>query len=268
MHRAVARDQPGKIPGEELMRTPLVAGNWKMHGSRAENARLVGELLDGLEGLETTEVLICPPFVYLRETKRLIKDSELELGAQSVCAEDAGAYTGEISAAMLKDVGCRYVIVGHSERRSLYHETDALVARKFVAAHRHGLIPILCVGETLEEREKGATEEVIARQLNAVLGVSGVEDFAEAVVAYEPVWAIGTGRTASPEQAQEVHGFIRKMISAEDARIAGAIRILYGGSVKAGNALELFSMPDVDGGLIGGASLKGDEFIKICQAAS
>ena len=250
------------------MRKLLVAGNWKMHGSRAQNAALSSELIESLDDQQAADVLICPPFVYLWELVRAAKDSSVAIGAQNVSAESAGAYTGEISAGMLVDVGCRYVIVGHSERRALYREDDSLVARKFVAAHREGLIPILCLGETLEERENGATEEVVARQLKAVLSVAGVADFTSAVVAYEPVWAIGTGKTATPEQAQETHKFIRGMISAEDANIGDSVRILYGGSVKAANANELFSMPDVDGGLVGGASLKADEFLKICRAGA
>ena len=249
------------------MRKPLVAGNWKMHGTRAENADLVRTLLDQLPPDARAEVLVCPPFVYLWETGRLLKDSDVALGAQSVCAEAQGAFTGEVSGAMLRDVGCRYVLVGHSERRQLYGETDALVARKFMAAQAQGLIPVLCVGETLEEREADRTGEVVARQLEAVLSVSGVASFAKAVIAYEPVWAIGTGRTASPEQAQEVHAMIRAKVAELDATIGGLVRILYGGSVKASNAQELFAMPDIDGGLVGGASLKADEFARICAAA-
>jgi triosephosphate isomerase len=213
------------------------------------------------------EVLVCPPFVYLWETGRLLKDSEVALGAQSVCAESLGAFTGEVSGAMLRDVGCRYVLVGHSERRQLYGESDSLVARKFMAAQTQGLVPVLCVGETLEEREGGRTTEVVARQLEAVLSVSGVGSLASAVIAYEPVWAIGTGRTASPEQAQEVHAMIRGKVAALDATIASSVRILYGGSVKASNARELFAMADIDGGLVGGASLKAEEFAQICAAA-
>jgi triosephosphate isomerase len=189
------------------------------------------------------------------------------LGAQSVCAEQVGAFTGEASAAMLKDVGCKYVIVGHSERRAIYKEDDALVARKFLAAQSQGLIPILCVGETLEERERGQTMQVVSRQLTAVLDLAGVAALRAAVIAYEPVWAIGTGKNATPQQAQEVHAHIRTAVAARDAKIAADVRILYGGSVKAANARELFAMPDVDGGLVGGASLKADEFLKICAAA-
>ena len=249
------------------MRQPLVAGNWKMHGSRAGNASLVGTLLDLIRPQSRAEVLVCPPFVYLWETGRLLKDTDVQLGAQSVCAEPTGAFTGEVSAAMLKDVGCRYTLVGHSERRQVYGEADALVARKFVAAQAQGLVPVLCVGETLEEREGGQTAQVVARQLDAVLAVTGVAAFGRAVVAYEPVWAIGTGRNASPEQAQDVHAMIRGRVAALDATIAASIRILYGGSVTASNARELFAMPDIDGGLVGGASLKADEFARICAAA-
>ena len=249
------------------MRRPFVAGNWKMHGTRAENAVLVEGLLLGLPAQPSTDIAVCPPFVYLWEVARLVKDSSITVGAQSVCAEPVGAFTGEASATMLKDIGCRYVIVGHSERRGIFKETDALVARKFLAAHSHDLTPILCVGETLEERERGQTTEVVSRQLRAVLDVAGIAAMSNAVVAYEPVWAIGTGKNASPEQAQEVHAHIRAEVAARDAKIAAALRVLYGGSVKATNAREIFAMPDVDGGLIGGASLKADEFLKICAAA-
>ena len=251
------------------MRRPLVAGNWKMHGSRADNAVLVEQLVQGADAAGSAEILVCPPFVYLYEVARQLKDTVVAVGGQSLCAEPAsGAFTGEVSAPMLKDVGCTYVIVGHSERRALYREDDALVARKFRAAQSGGLTPILCVGETLDEREAGATEAVVGRQLEAVLAVADVAAFANAVVAYEPVWAIGTGKVASPEQAQAVHCFIRGRIAARDARIGGQLRLLYGGSVKAANAAELFAMPDVDGGLIGGASLKGEEFLNICAAAT
>ena len=249
------------------MRRPIVAGNWKMHGSRAENARLIEELLAGCAPQPAALCVICPPFVYLQEAARLLRDSALSLGAQDVSADAQGAFTGEVSAAMLKDVGCEYVIVGHSERRLLYREADQLVARKFGAAHAKGLVPILCVGEQLADRDAGRTQDVVARQLDVVLELCGAGALEQAVVAYEPVWAIGTGRTATPEQAQDVHAFIRARIAARDARIAAATRILYGGSVKAGNAAELFAMPDVDGGLIGGASLKADEFLTILAAA-
>jgi triosephosphate isomerase len=249
------------------MRQPLVAGNWKMHGLRAENATLVRGLVDQLRPEMNAEVMICPPFPYLLETARLVKDTDITVGAQSVCAEAVGAFTGEVSAAMLKDVGCRYVLVGHSERRQIYGEGDALVARKFVAAQSRKLVPVLCVGETLDEREGNQTLAVVSRQIDAVLTVAGVRALGAAVIAYEPVWAIGTGRNASPDQAQEVHAMIRAKVAALDATIGGSVRILYGGSVKASNARDLFAMPDIDGGLVGGASLKADEFAQICAAA-
>jgi triosephosphate isomerase len=249
------------------MRRPIVVGNWKMHGSRAENTALVEHLIQGLDGRQAAEVIVCPPHVYLQEVVRQTKDTLLHVGAQNVATEPSGAHTGEVSAAMLKDVGCRYVIVAHSERRTLYREDDAMVARKFRAVLSHGLTPILCVGETLDERENGTTEAVIARQIESVVAVAGIDTLAHAVIAYEPVWAIGTGKNATPDEAQAVHRFIRDRIASRDGNIAAGLRILYGGSVKAGNAAELFAMPDVDGGLVGGASLKGDEFMDICAAA-
>ena len=250
------------------MRRPMVAGNWKMNGSRAVNTALLTELQLRWKEEWPVDVAVFPPFVYLAETARAVKDGTIALGAQDVCAESAGAFTGEVSAAMLKDVGCTHVIIGHSERRHWYHEDDALVARKTMAALGAGLVPVLCLGETLDEREAGRTETVIARQLDAVLAMSGVGRFAAVILAYEPVWAIGTGRTATPDQAQAVHHFLRSRIAAQDATIGGQVRILYGGSVKAGNARDLFSMPDVDGGLVGGASLSADEFYEICAAAA
>jgi len=248
-------------------RRPLVAGNWKMNGSRADAVRLVGELIARGVGSGAAEVIVCPPFVHLAEVRHQLDGSRIGLGAQDVCAEESGAHTGEVSASMLTDAGCRYVIVGHSERRALYGEGDGLVARKFLAAGRHSLVPVLCVGESLAERERDATQAVILRQLDAALEAAGVPAFASAVVAYEPVWAIGTGLTATPAQAQEVHALIRGRIAEIDATIAASLRVLYGGSVKAANAAELFAMPDVDGGLIGGASLKAEEFASICAAA-
>ncbi|MDB6089375.1 MAG: Triosephosphate isomerase [Gammaproteobacteria bacterium] len=239
-----------------------------MHGSRVENARLIDELVAGYPATAGADCVVCPPFVYLQEVGRMLRDTAIGLGGQDVCADTQGAFTGEVSAAMLKDVGCEYVLVGHSERRLLYRESDQQVARKFAAAHAKALIPVLCVGEQLSDREAGRTEEVIGRQLDVVLELCGPETLGHGVVAYEPVWAIGTGRVAAPEQAQEVHAFIRARIAARDARIAADTRILYGGSVKAGNAAELFAMPDVDGGLIGGASLKADEFLAILEQAN
>jgi len=247
------------------MRRKLVAGNWKMHGSRQENTALVEAIL-GAPTHASVEYLICPPFVYLAEIARQLRGSAVRLGAQNVSAEAQGAYTGEVSAAMLRDVGCDFVIVGHSERRALYDEDDMIVARKFAAAQSRQLTPILCVGEQLSEREGGLTHAVVARQLDAVVELTGIASFDRAVIAYEPVWAIGTGRTASPEQAQEVHAFIRERLGRRDAKIAAGLQILYGGSVKKGNVRELFAQPDVDGGLIGGASLKAEEFLS-CMAA-
>jgi triosephosphate isomerase (TIM) len=238
-----------------------------MHGSRVENARLIEEIVGGYPATAGADCVVFPPYVYLQEVGRLLRDTQIALGAQDTCADAHGAFTGEVSAAMLKDVGCRYVIVGHSERRLICRESDQLIARKFAAAHAKALTPVLCVGEQLSDREANRTEEVIARQLDVVLELCGAEAVGQGVVAYEPVWAIGTGRNATPQQAQEVHAFIRARIAARDARIAAGTRILYGGSVKAGNAAELFGMPDVDGGLIGGASLKADEFLAILAAA-
>jgi triosephosphate isomerase (TIM) len=249
------------------MRRAIVAGNWKLHGSRAENARLTEELTAQLPSKAAALCIVCPPFVYLQEVARALHQSSIELGAQDVSAEPQGAFTGEVSAAMLKDVGAEYVIVGHSERRLIYRENDQLVARKFAAAQSKALIPILCLGEQLAEREANRMQEVVARQLDAVLELCGIDSFAQAVIAYEPVWAIGTGRNATPEQAQEVHAFIRARLAARNDKIAAETRILYGGSVKAGNAADLFARPDVDGGLIGGASLKADEFLAILAAA-
>jgi len=241
-----------------------------MHGSRTENADLIAAIAAEFPSEPHALCVVCPPFVYLQEVARLLRDAEIPvaLGAQDVCAEgQQGAYTGEVSAAMLRDVGCTYVIVGHSERRTLYREDDQLVARKFAAAQaRGGLVPILCVGEHLSEREAGRTHEVLARQLDAVLELSGAEAMGRAVLAYEPCWAIGTGRNASPEQAQDAHRFLRARIAERNAKIGAEVRILYGGSVKAGNAGELFAQPDVDGGLIGGASLKAQEFLAILEA--
>ncbi|MGD9597865.1 MAG: triose-phosphate isomerase [Steroidobacteraceae bacterium] len=249
-----------------MSRRPLVAGNWKMHGSRTENASLV-EAIVSSHGLGDADCVVCPPFVYLADVARMLRDSTVALGAQDVGAEAQGAFTGEVSAAMLRDVGCTMAIVGHSERRTLYGENDPLVARKFAAAQSRGLTPLLCVGETLAEREASLTHAVVARQLDAVMDLAGVAAFGAAVIAYEPVWAIGTGHNATPAEAEDVHAFIRARIRGRDAKIAGEVRILYGGSVKAGNAAELFSQPDVDGGLIGGASLKADEFLAIVAAA-
>ncbi|CAK0743140.1 triose-phosphate isomerase [Gammaproteobacteria bacterium] len=249
------------------MRRPFVAGNWKMNGFRNDARDLVAAILGGMGQIANAEVVICPPLIYLTEIKAQLSGSPVGLGAQNCCTEKMGAFTGEVSATMLTDVGCRYVIVGHSERRALYGEEDTVVAKKFAIACASGLIPIVCVGERLEDREAGLTEAVVARQLDAVMNVQGVVTLGEGIIAYEPVWAIGTGRTASPRQAQEVHAFIRARVRSRDPETAEKIRILYGGSVKSSNAAELFAMPDIDGGLIGGASLNAREFLAICAAA-
>lgn len=247
------------------MRKKLVAGNWKMHGSLADNAALLAAIKPALAGVEAA---VCVPFPYLAQAQAALAGSTIAWGAQNLSEQPKGAFTGEVSSAMLLDFGCTYVIVGHSERRSLYGESDELVAKKYMAAQAAGLTPILCVGESLDERESGVTEQVVARQLDAVIGMAGVASLAKAVVAYEPVWAIGTGKTASPEQAQAVHAFIRSKIAALDASVADGLTIQYGGSVKAANAAELMAQPDIDGGLIGGASLVADEFVAICRAAA
>ena len=249
------------------MRRPLVAGNWKLNGSLASSTSLVEGIKAGLADAGNVDVAVCPPYVYLPHVRGLLEGSAVALGAQDVADVDEGAFTGEVSAPMLKEVGCGYAIVGHSERRSIYGESDEFTARKFAAARKHGLTPILCVGELLEEREQGVTEQVVARQLDAVIDLEGVQALADAVIAYEPVWAIGTGMTASPEQAQDVHAFIRARIAESDAGVADKVQILYGGSVKPDNAAELFSQADIDGGLIGGASLKAEDFLAICKAA-
>jgi triosephosphate isomerase len=247
------------------MRRQLVAGNWKMHGTRASAEALVAAVVAKLPA--SADAAVLPPFPYVEALVGKHGGSRLAFGAQDLSEHAQGAYTGEVSAAMLKDIGCTFVLAGHSERRQYHAESDDLVARKFVAAQGAGLVPILCVGETLDERDGGATESVIARQLDAVVARAGIGAFATAVLAYEPVWAIGTGRTATPEQAGAVHRFIRDKLAALDGRIAGSLRILYGGSVKPSNAAELFGQPDVDGGLIGGASLVAEDFLAICVAA-
>jgi triosephosphate isomerase (TIM) len=238
-------------------RSRLVAGNWKMHGSRASNRALLEALAGQLDRNSTVEVAVCPPYPYLEQVSALLAGTPIAWGAQNISEHAQGAYTGEVSAAMIREFGCRYAIVGHSERRQLFGESDARVAAKFAAAQAAGITPILCVGETLEEREAGRTEEVVERQLGTILKNI---DFGNALLAYEPVWAIGTGRNATPEQAQAVHAYLR-------AQLSPGVRILYGGSVKASNAAAIFAMPDVDGGLIGGASLVVKEFLEIVRVA-
>jgi triosephosphate isomerase len=247
------------------MRRKLVAGNWKMHGSRAMAEALVGSVAGALP--KNVEVAILPPFPYLGELMEKYETSGVVFGAQDVSERAGGAYTGDVCAEMLADIGCRYVLVGHSERRQYHNESNELVAAKFAAVQTSKLTPILCVGETLEQRDSGATESIIDAQIDSVVQRCGVDAFANAVVAYEPVWAIGTGRVATPEQAQAVHLHVRGRLARGNATIAGSLRILYGGSVKPDSAAGLFSRPDIDGGLIGGASLVAADFLAICAAA-
>lgn len=250
------------------MRQPLVAGNWKMNGTRSS----IRELLDGVKGgmgdVTTAEVAVCCPHIFLADVQQQLQGSAVVWGGQDISVHESGAYTGETAGAMLAEFGCKYVIIGHSERRTYHAETDQVVAEKFAAARKAGLVPILCVGETLEEREGGITEEVVGRQLDAVLSHCGIDMLAEGVIAYEPVWAIGTGKTATPEQAQDVHAFIRARIAASSAAVGKDMQILYGGSMNAGNAADLLAREDIDGGLIGGASLKPADFLAIAKAAN
>lgn len=249
------------------MRKTLIAGNWKLNGSVESITELLKGIVAGLPETESLSVAVCPPYIYIPMVTDILSDQRVMVGSQNVSAQPKGAYTGEISAAMLSEFGCQYGLVGHSERRSLYNETDADVAVKFKALSDSGIIPVLCVGETLEERDQGVTESVVSRQIQAVIDQHGIAAFASAVIAYEPVWAIGTGRTATPEQAQAVHAAIRALLATYDEVIADTIQIVYGGSMNPGNAAELLAMPDIDGGLIGGASLNADDFLAICRAA-
>lgn len=249
------------------MRRPMVAGNWKMHGTRAS----VAELTQGLGNMlipEGIEVAVFPPALFINEVIDGLKGKGITVGAQNSAVQpEQGALTGEVAPSQLAEVGCKFVLIGHSERRQVVGESEEVLNRKFAAAQKSGLTPVLCIGETLEEREAGKTLEVVGRQLSSVIHAFGIAAFANAVIAYEPVWAIGTGLTASPQQAQDVHAAIRKQLAAKDAEVAQNVQLLYGGSVKAANAAELFGMPDIDGGLIGGASLNADEFGAICRAA-
>lgn len=249
------------------MRKRLVVGNWKMHGGLIENERLLAAIIPVINKVEG-HFAVCVPYPYLSSVQNFLKATNIAWGAQNLSQYEKGAYTGEVSAAMLNDFACRYVIIGHSERRALFGESNAIVAEKYSAALHSGITPILCVGETLQQRESGITEQVIAEQLEAVIEKAGIDSFTDAVIAYEPVWAIGTGKTATPQQAQDTHAFIREKIVKLNSVIARNLTILYGGSVKANNARELFAMPDIDGGLIGGASLVADDFVAICQAVS
>jgi triosephosphate isomerase len=250
------------------MREILVAGNWKMNGSSAANDELVVGIVAGIPAGSGFRLVVCPSYPYLAAVASQVHGSAVALGAQNVSEHEGGAFTGETAPSMLKDIGCEYVIVGHSERRAMYGETNVQVAAKFIAAQSVGLTPILCVGETLEERESGATEGIIDDQLGAVLDAAGVDAFSAAVIAYEPVWAIGTGLTASPQQAQDVHRHIRTRLAERNAELAERVQILYGGSMKGENAAGLLAMPDIDGGLIGGASLQASNFLAIAEAAS
>lgn len=256
------------LGGLTTMRRKLVAGNWKMYGALVQNAGLLDAVRNGMDHIRDVDCAVCVPFPYLAQAQQELSGSAVAWGAQDVHQLEKGAYTGEVSASMLRDFGCRYVIVGHSERRAYYGEGSSLVAEKFLAAQRAGIKPILCVGETLEQRESGITESVVAGQLDALIQLGGVQTLRNAVVAYEPVWAIGTGKTATAAQAQAVHAFIRQRMASHDSQVAVELCILYGGSVKANNAAELFAMPDIDGGLIGGASLVADEFLAICRAGA
>lgn len=247
------------------MRQPLIMGNWKMNGSREEGVQLAKALAEGL-GNVSQEVAVCVPFVYLSDIRGALAGSSIALGAQNVADQASGAYTGEVSASMLADCSCKYALVGHSERRSYYGDTSQSVANRFCQAQKQNIIPVLCVGETLEEREQDRTFQVVDEQLDAVIDAAGIEAFENAVIAYEPVWAIGTGKTASDEQAQEVHKYIRQRIADRSSAIAAKVQILYGGSVKPDNAKALFAMPDIDGGLVGGASLDAKGFLQICHS--
>lgn len=247
------------------MRQALIMGNWKMNGNLLDGKQLAKALAEGL-GEVQQQVAVCVPFVYLSEIRAELGSSSIAVGAQNVADQASGAYTGEVSAAMLADIGCKYALVGHSERRSYYGDTNQSVAQRFIQAQKQHVIPVLCVGETLDEREQNQTFAVVDQQLDAVIDAAGIDAFANAVIAYEPVWAIGTGKTASDEQAQEVHQYIRQRIAARSQAIADKVQILYGGSVKADNAKALFAMPDIDGGLVGGASLDAKGFLQICHS--
>jgi triosephosphate isomerase len=249
------------------MRRKLVVGNWKMHGNLASNKVLLEGVLAGVKALGAADYGVCVPYPYMAQAQSMLQGSNVAWGAQNLSQHEKGAFTGAVAPGMLVDFGCRYVIIGHSERRALFHESNDIAAAKFDTAIKFGLTPIFCVGETLDERESGVTEQVVGRQLEVVLNHVGAQALAKAVIAYEPVWAIGTGKTATPEQAQAVHAFIRQRVAQLDAGVAQGLRILYGGSMKPGNAAELMGMPDIDGGLIGGASLVAEEFVAICSAA-
>ncbi|MGC2167067.1 MAG: triose-phosphate isomerase [Gallionella sp.] len=249
------------------MRRKLVVGNWKMYGRLASNEALLHGVLAGVRDLRGADYAVCVPYPYLAQVQSLLQGSNVAWGAQNLSPQEQGAFTGAVAPGMLADFGCSYVIIGHSERRGLFHESNEIASAKFDATLKAGMTPIFCVGETLSERESGITERVVATQLDAVLSRAGAKALSNAIIAYEPVWAIGTGKTATPEQAQTVHAFIRQRVAQQDSQVAQSLCILYGGSVKAANAVELFGMPDIDGGLIGGASLVVEDFVAICRAA-
>ena len=249
------------------MRRPLIMGNWKMNGSSMANESLLTGLISQVSSLQGVDIAVCPPAVYLGQVLELVSGTSIDVGAQNLSEQKSGAFTGEISGDMLRDLGVTYTLVGHSERRSLYGETNELVAAKTLKALEVGLVPVLCVGETLEERKSGQMDAVLAGQINSVIELCGADTFGQIIVAYEPVWAIGTGETATPQQAQDAHAFIRGLIAAQSPAIAERVTILYGGSMNEKNAAELLAMADVDGGLVGGASLKADSFATICKAA-
>ena len=251
-----------------MVRQTIVAGNWKMHGCHNDNQQLLHDIRAGLDDDIESQILVFPPYVYLSQVSGLVEDDDLiGFGGQNLSDQSEGAFTGEVSAKMLTELGCSHVLVGHSERRSLYGESSQIVASKFVAAAAAGMKPVLCVGETLDEREAGKTIEVVFSQIDAVFEFAGIAGLSKGIIAYEPVWAIGTGITATPKQAQDVHSEIRSHLKQMNEQLACDMQILYGGSVNATNATELFAMIDIDGGLIGGASLKADDFLKICAAA-
>lgn len=249
------------------MRQPIVAGNWKLNGTRNSAAALAQKIISGLNSISNIDVLICPPFLHIAEVQKLIQNSHLKLGAQNASDQQSGAFTGEVSAEMLKEFSCEYVIIGHSERRTIYSESDNIIASKFKSVSSAGLTPILCIGETLEQKENNQTTNVIIKQLDSIINSVDINTFNNAVIAYEPIWAIGTGKTATPLQAQEVHQMIRNRFKAINKGLADKLPILYGGSVKPSNSNELFAQPDIDGGLIGGASLDSEDFLAICAAA-
>jgi triosephosphate isomerase (TIM) len=250
------------------MRNPWIGGNWKLHGTQASSIALAEQVKRRTAALDDKTIVVFPPYVYLPAVNHVVQDSNLHLGAQNQALHEEGAFTGEVAPGMLTDVGCEYVLLGHSERRHVFNETNDEVAKKFILARSHGLLPVLCVGETLLQRDVGETDMIIREQLDAVINRAGINAFTNAVIAYEPVWAIGTGKVASPEEAQTVHAMIRSHLNLQNETIAANIAIVYGGSLKPGNAAEIFAMQDVDGGLIGGAALKAEDFVKICESCT